>query len=385
MLFIQNVGIHTMINKFLFTYSIIIFMSFNVLAQFNALAQKEPLKVGVVGLTHTHVHWILGREDRGDIQIVGIVEPNRDLAERYSKQHGYPMNIVFNTIEEMIATTHPEAVTAFGAIYEHLKIVEICAPLGVHVMVEKPLAVSLEHAEKMEALAEKYNIHLLTNYETTWYPSNHKSYDLVKSGAVGELRKVIIRDGHKGPKKIGVNSEFLEWLIDPVQNGGGAIMDFGCYGVNLMTWLQNGQKPNTVTAVTQQLQLENNPKVDDDAIIILKYDNSNAIIQASWDWPIGRKDMEIYGLNGVIYADNRNNLRVRIAEGYDGYKEESYNLEELKAPLDDPFALFAAVIKNEIILKPFDLSSLKNNMIVMEILEAARKSAETKRTIEINE
>lgn len=365
-------------HKILFTFGIIILVSIHV------FAQKEPLKVGIVGLTHTHVHWILGREGRGDIQIVGIVESNRDLAERYSKQHGYPMSIVFNSIEEMIGKTHPEAVTAFGTIYEHLKVVEICAPLGIHVMVEKPLAVSLEHAKKMEALANKYDIHLLTNYETTWYPSNHKAYDLVKSGVVGDLRKVIIRDGHKGPKKIGVNSEFLEWLIDPVQNGGGAIMDFGCYGVNIMTWLQNGQKPNTVTAVTQQQQRENNPQVDDDATIILTYDSSNAIIQASWDWPIGRKDMEIYGLNGAIYADNRNSLRVRIAEGYDGYKEESYTLEERPVPLDDPFALFAAVIKNEIILNPFDLTSLENNMIVMEILEAARKSAKTKRMIKIN-
>lgn len=368
-----------MIHKILFIFSIMILLPLNV------FAQKEPLKVGVVGLTHTHVHWILGREDRGDIEIVGIVEPNRDLAERYSKQHGYPMAIVFNTMEEMINTTQPEAVTAFGTIYDHLKVVEISAPLGIHVMVEKPLAVSLEHAKKMEALAKKHNIHLLTNYETTWYPSNHKAYDILKSGTVGDLRKVVIRDGHKGPKKIGVNSEFLEWLIDPVQNGGGAIMDFGCYGVNLMTWLQNGEKPNTVTAVTQQLQAENNPKVDDDATIILTYDNSNAIIQASWDWPMGRKDMEIYGLTGAIYADNRNDLRVRIAEGYDGYKEEVYNLEERQAPLDDPFALFAAVIRNEIILDSFELTSLKNNMIVMEILEAARKSAQSKKTIEINE
>lgn len=368
-----------MINKYLLAYSIFILLSFNL------LAQKEPIRVGVVGLTHTHVHWILGREDRSDIQIVGIVEPNRDLAERYSKQHGYPMSIVFNTMEEMIATTQPEAVTAFGTIYEHLKVVETCAPLGIHIMVEKPLAVSLEHAKKMEALAKKYEVHLLTNYETTWYPSNHKAFDMLKSGTIGDLRKVIIRDGHKGPKKIGVNNEFLEWLIDPVQNGGGAIMDFGCYGVNLMTWFQNGQKPNTVTAVTQQQQRENNPKVDDDATIILTYDNANAIIQASWNWPIGRKDMEIYGLDGVIYADNRNNLRVRLSEGYDGYEEESYNLEERQAPLDDPFALFAAVINNDIILKPFDLSSLKNNMIVMEILEAAIESAKTNKTVEIDD
>ena len=368
-----------MLHKFLFTYAILILLSLY------AFAQNEPLKIGVVGLTHSHVHWILGRKDRGDIEIVGIFEPNQDLAEQYSEQHSYPMSIVYNTIEEMIKKTNPEAVTAFGNIYDHLKIVEICAPLGIHVMVEKPLAVSLEHAEKMERLAKENNIQLLTNYETTWYPSNHKAYDLLRSGAVGDLRKVIVHDGHKGPKKIGVNAEFLEWLTDPKLNGGGAIMDFGCYGANLVTWLSNGKRPNSVTAVTQQLQTENNPKVDDDAIIILTYGNFNALIEASWDWPIGRKDMEIYGLNGVLYADNRNNLRIRISEGYDGYKEESFYLEERNAPLDDPFALLAAVIRNKIVLKPYDLSSLENNMIVMEILDAAKKSAISKKTIIFND
>lgn len=95
--------------------------------------------------------------------------------------------------------------------------------------------------------------------------------------------------------------------------------------------------------------------------------------------------MEIYGLDGAIYADNRTHLRVRMAVGYDGYTEESNDLEERPAPFDDPFALFAAVINNEITLDPYDLSSLENNMIVMEILEAAKESAMTKRTITIND
>jgi len=349
----------------------------------NSMAQNNPLEIGIIGLTHTHVHWIFDSEKHGDIKIVGIVETNKDLAERYAKQHGYSMNMVYDTMEEMIEDAHPEAVSAFGTIYEHLEVVEKAAPLGIHVMVEKPLAVSLKHAKKMEALSKKYKIHLLTNYETTWYPSNHEAYKLVENDSIGAIRKVVIRDGHKGPKKIGVNKEFLDWLIDPIQNGGGAITDFGCYGVNLMTWLMKGKKPLSVTAVTQQQQAENNPKVDDDATIILKYTNSNAIVQASWNWPIGRKDMEIYGLKGVIYADNRHDLRIRISEGYDGYIEESYKLEERIAPFNDPFSLFAAVIRNEIALEPFDLSSLENNMIVMEILDAAIKSAKTKKTIEI--
>jgi len=344
-------------------------------------SQDEPIKIGVVGLTHTHVHWILGSNDSKDFKIVGIVEPNKDLAKRYLDQYGLSMDLVYDTMDDMINAVHPEAVTAFGTIFEHLSVVETCAPKGIHVMVEKPLAVSLEHAIKMKALAEQYNIHLLTNYETTWYPTNHRAKTLLDEGAIGDVRKVVVRDGHRGPKKIGVNSEFLDWLTDPVQNGGGAITDFGCYGANLMTWLMDGEKPMTVTAVTQQQQPENNPKVDDDATIILTYKNSNATIQASWDWPIGRKDMEIYGLTGAIDADNRYDLGVRIAEGYDGFDETSYRLEEREAPYNDPFSFFAAVVKDKITLKPYDLSSLENNMMVMEILDGAIRSAKTHETI----
>ncbi|HMB63498.1 MAG TPA: Gfo/Idh/MocA family oxidoreductase [Eudoraea sp.] len=344
-------------------------------------AQEAPLKLGVAGLTHTHVHWILGREDRGDIDLVGIVEPNRELALRYSRQHGFPMSMVYGSLEEMIAATSPEAVAAFGTIYDHLGVVAVCAPRGIHVMVEKPLAVSLDHAKQMKTLAKKHQIHLLTNYETSWYPTNVKARELLKEGRIGKLRKVVIRDGHKGPKRIGINREFLDWLTDPLLNGGGAIMDFGCYGANLMTWLQDGQKPLSVTAVTQQLQPENNPEVDDDATLILTYGNSNATIQASWNWPIGIKDMAIYGEDGVVYADNQNTLRIRLSEGYDHFQETSFELTKREAPYDDPFSVLAAIVRNKLALHPYDPYSLENNMIVMEILEAARESADTKRTI----
>ena len=158
-------------------------------------------------------------------------------------------------------------------------------------------------------------------------------------------------------------------------------MDFGCYGANISTWLLNGKKPVSVTAVTQQLQPESNPRVDDEATIILSYENTKATIQASWNWPIGRKDMEIYGRRGAIFADNRKDLRLRIAEGYDGFKESFYKLAERSSPYNDPFSLFAAVVSNEIVLAPYDLSSLENNMVVMQILEAARHSAKTGRTV----
>ncbi|MEM9546061.1 MAG: Gfo/Idh/MocA family oxidoreductase [Bacteroidota bacterium] len=349
-----------------------------------ANGQNKPLKIGVIGLTHTHVHWIFNSVKKENFEIVGIVESNRELAQRYADQYAYPMERVYESMDDLIKNAKPEAVTAFGSIYEHLEVVETFAPLGIHVMVEKPLAVNLEHAEKMKALADQHNIHLLTNYETTWYPTNHKTQELIKKDSIGEIRKIIVRDGHKGPKKIGVNQEFLDWLTDPILNGGGAVIDFGCYGANLSTWLMNGKKPLSVLALTQQLQPENNPQVDDEAIIILNYENANAIIQASWNWPIGRKDMEVYGLDGVIYTDNRNDLRLRIPTGYDTFTEEKTNLGERKTPYHDPFALFVAVIREEIQLEPYDLSSLENNMVVMEILEAAIQSANSGKAIDLN-
>ena len=247
---------------------------------------KEPLRVGVIGLTHTHVHWIFGSEPRGDIQIVGIVEPNRELAQRYADQYNFSMDKVYDTMDELFKNTQPKAVTAFGSIYAHLEVVEAVAPRGIHVMVEKPLAVSAEHAQNMKALAEKYGIHLLTNYETTWYPTTHKAYELVKTeNRIGSIRKIMVHDGHKGPKKIGVNKEFLDWLTDPVLNGGGAEIDFGCYGANLLTWFMDGQRPNSVTAISTQLQAENNPKVQDESIILLQYDDAVAVIKVPGTGP----------------------------------------------------------------------------------------------------
>jgi len=340
---------------------------------------SRTLKVGVIGLVHSHVHWILGRENRKDIEIVGIVEPNRDLASKYARQHGYSMDIVYDTMEEMIEQTKPEAVTAFNTIYDHLKVVEYCAPKGIHIMVEKPLAVSWEHASKMIALAKKHNIYLLTNYETSWYPSNQAAYDgIYNSGQIGDIKKIVFRTGHQGPIEIGCNPEFLEWLTDPVLNGGGALTDFGCYGANLTTWLLKGAHPTSVTCTVQQIKPTMYPKVEDEATIILTYPHSQVIIQASWNWPLSIKDMEVYGNEGYIYC--KNSLDMEILE-----KSNNQSVEKKASPLpsmvDDPFALLQQVVKEGYTLPPFSPSSIENNTIVMQILEAAKISVKTNSTV----
>jgi predicted dehydrogenase len=346
-----------------------------------AFAQEGPLKIGVAGLNHGHVGWVFTANKRPDIEIVGIAEPNRELAERYIKQHGLSKDLLFSSLEEMLEKTQPEAVAGFGTTFAHLEIVRACAPRGIDVMVEKPLAVSYAHALEMSKLAKKHGIQVITNYETSWYPTNEKAHQFLLDGQIGDARKIVVRDGHRGPKKIGVGPEFLEWLTDPELNGAGALMDFGCYGANLSTWLLEGQKPISVTAITQQLNPLDNPKVDDEATIILTYPKAQTIIEASWNWPIGRKDMEIYGLTGAIFSDNARQLRLRMAKGYDGFDEQKFELESRTAPFNDPFSVLKAVVRKEITLNAFDPYSLENNLIVMEILEAAKESAASGKTV----
>jgi predicted dehydrogenase len=349
-----------------------------ILAQRDTGALK-PVRVGVVGLVHAHVNWILGREKMDDIEIVGIAEPNRKLAESYSKQHGYSMNIVFNTIEEMAEKTKPEVVVAFNSIYDHLKTVEYCAPRGIHVMVEKPLAVSVAHAEKMLALAKKNNIYLLTNYETSWYGSNKAAWQIInEKNEIGGIRKIVFNTGHQGPVEIGCNPEFLEWLTDPVLNGGGAITDFGCYGANLCTWFMKGELPLTISATTQQMKPELYPKVDDEATIVLTYSKAQVIIQASWNWPFGRKDMEVYGKDGYVFCLDRENMLL-MRNG----KKQKDTVKAAPMPdgSRDPFMYFANVVRGKIKMDRFDLSAPANNEIVIKILEAAKHSAKTGKTV----
>ena len=341
-----------------------------------AAGEAEPLRLGIAGLSHSHVHGILGRSGT-DVRIVGIAEPNRELAERYAKRYGLAEALLYGSLEEMLAKAKPEAVAAFGPTDQHRAVVEACAPRGIHVMVEKPLAFDAGEALAMQALAERHRVHLLTNLETTWYPSVHAVQSLVQEGAIGEIRKVVVHDGHRGPKEIGVEPEFLAWLTDPVRNGGGALTDFGCYGANLMTFLMGGEAPLTVTALTQQVKPAIYPRVDDEATIVLTYPRAQAILQASWNWPVSRKDMEVYGERGYALAPDRSTLRLRRDEPS---PEEVLLLEPRPAPLGDPFAYLAAVVRGDVAVAPADPSALANNVTVARILDAARESARTGRT-----
>ena len=349
------------------------------IAESSPQSAGKPLRVAIVGLVHGHVAGFLRSAlKRSDVQVVGIAELDQQLAHRYSNEFTLDSQLLYSDVEQMLTSAQPQAVLVYTDTRDHRRIVEAAARHHIPVMMEKPLAVSVEDALAIKRAADVAHIPVLVNYETTWYPSNTAVYQLVHDGALGEVRKVVIHDGHKGPKEIGVPPEFLSWLTDPSRNGAGALFDFGCYGADLMTWLMSGEAPITVTAVTQRLKPDIYPLVDDEATVILTYAKAQAILQASWNWPFDRKDMEVYGETGQAITVSRDDLRVRR-------KGENQELQKsvpaLTTPHNDSISYLIAVISGEI--KPSGLSALDTNVTVVRILDAARESAKTGRTIKL--
>ena len=339
-----------------------------------------PIRVAVVGLVHQHIAGFLPQLPlHPEIQLVGIEEPDIAVADRYKQQFHLDPKLFYTQIDTMIERTHPQALLVYTAISDHRRVIEIAAAHSVSVMVEKPLSTSLADALEIRRIARAHHIEVLVNYETTWYASNYEAYEELQQGKLGILRKTIIRDGHQGPQEIGVSPEFLRWLTDPKKDGAGALFDFGCYGADLMTWLMHGETPVSVTAVTQTHKPKLYPRVDDDAKVILRYPTAQAIILASWDWSFSVKNMEVYGTKGYAFTQGSDHLQVRYAE-----KQQASLIAAppLGPPNDNSLHYLIEVLRGKLIPKG-DLSALDTNLIVMQILDAARESARTGQTIQL--
>lgn len=332
--------------------------------------QTGPLRIGIIGLTHDHVHGLLWNASRrDDIVIVGIAEPNRDLFDRRAAKYKLDPSLYHASTAEMLDVTKPEAVSVMCSIKEHVHAIEACAPRGVHLLFEKPLAFSRADARRIESLAHQHRVLALTNFETSWYASVREAGRLVDSGELAPLRRMNFRHGHKGPQEIGCSQDFLAWLTDPEGNGGGAIVDFGCYGAVLSTWMMHGQRPTSVTARASTLKPAIYPRVDDDATIVLTYPTATAVIEASWCWTHDNKEMDLYTDRASIHAAKWDALSVR---------EPDKPATEIKPPakpahLADEWTYLRNVVRGQCEVDP--LSSLEYNVIVAEILDDARKAA----------
>lgn len=343
-----------------------------------AFAQQPPIRVAIVGLEHGHVSGFLKQfPNQREVELVGIVDSDTELSHRYEQQFHLDPGLFYGQLDAMIAARHPQALLVYTSVGKHREVIEAAARNGLSVMVEKPLTMSLEDALAIRRAAREHRIEVLVNYETTWYASNRAAYDEVVKGSLGELRRIVVHDGHEGPKEIGVPPEFLKWLQDPEQNGDGALYDFGCYGADLVTWLMHGESPLSVTAVTQTDKPQIYPRVADESTVIVRYPKAQAVLMGSWNWPFSRKDMEVYGATGYAITVGPDKLRLRTKT----QAQESETTAPPLAPPNDGSLHYLAAVLNGTLKPAGDLTSLETNVVVMQILDAARQSAREGKTV----
>jgi predicted dehydrogenase len=332
--------------------------------------------IAVVGLVHSHVWGHLQEVVSGQqARLVGVAETEPELVAEAQKR-GVPANLVFADWKKMIDQQKPEIVWAFVENNRHREIVEYAAPRKIHVLFEKPLASNYKEALAIRDLARKHGIYVMTNYQMAWWPANYTTKELADSGAIGKVWRLHGIVGHGGPGgPTGLNKYFFNWLTDPVKNGGGALVDFGCYNALWSLWYLG--RPETVYAQSNQLRPNEFPKVEDNADIILSYKQGVAILEGSWDLPYGFQDLEVFGLGGGIHMDS-GGVTLRKSG-----QREAQKVPVKVLPPESAAPLAAMIHSIESQTEPQGLTSLDMNVQVVEILDAAKESLKTGRAVRL--
>lgn len=346
-----------------------------VLASGAPKAADTKTRLAIIGLDHDHV-WGLLKDLSGEpnAELVAIADTHQALVDQAKTK--VPASVKFySDYVKMLDETKPDGVIVTTENDRHLEILRECAKRHIHYSTEKPMATNAADAREMERLANQAGIKVMVNYWNVWVAPTHNLYHRVRDNQLGPVQRIIVQYGHQGPKEIGVSQYFADWLYDPVKNGGGAIMDFGCYGAEWAVWLKG--RPTRVSAVTQKLKVDQHNAVDDDATIVLDYADGTAIIEASWDWPYNMGQVQVFGPKGSLLATAKDLFFRSFSDSVAkvGLEGERVALDPPAGETNNPVSYFVDCIRNN---KPIeDPLSMKLNVQVMEILDAARESART--------
>ncbi|MEN0020091.1 MAG: Gfo/Idh/MocA family oxidoreductase [Planctomycetota bacterium] len=348
---------------------------FTTLAIGNDSNDDVPLRLAVLGCGHGHVEGLLWHaQRRDDVELVGIWDRDSALRDRMAEKYAVDDAVLFDDLHELLNEAKPEAVAINSPTSQQLALVQASVGTASVVMVEKPLGMSAAEVEAMRAAANEAGSTIVVNYETTWYASLAELKRRVDAGELGTIRRLVAHHGHLGPIEIGCSDDFLAWLLDTEQNGGGALPDFGCYGLNHAYWLFGGRKPVSVMASMRTLKPDKYAGAEDDATVLLDYGDAEVVIHASWAWPDSRKRLWVYGDKGWAVPYEGDRLEITIGDR----ETQQITAPPLTGADRDMFAMMKRVARGG---EPGGLSSFENAVFVREMLDAAAESAEQGRAI----
>jgi predicted dehydrogenase len=240
------------------------------------LAKKY--RVAVAGLVHDHIWSVLKSfAEHPQVDLVGAADPNPPLLDQVKRQAGIDEH--FHDVTEMLDKVKPDIVLVYTDNASGADVVEAAAERGIHAVVEKPMAATLEQADRMLMAAEKHGTYLMINWPIAWNASYRHAFKLAKEGDVGHIWHVRHHSSHEGPREIGCSQYFWEWLYDKRRNGAGALIDYCSYGAVINSYLLG--RPNAVTGVAGRF-VKTDIAVDDNAVLILKYPHAVGLTEGSW-------------------------------------------------------------------------------------------------------
>jgi predicted dehydrogenase len=342
-----------------------------------AALAAAPYRIAVVSMSHSHAGGHLERMLKSDaVTLVGVGENAPDLVAR-ARKLGVRDDLIFPDWRQMIDRVQPDVVWAFTETNRHVEVVEYCAPRKVHVMVEKPLSATHAEALAIERAATRHGIRVFTNYSTAWQPAVYAARAALAAGHIGSVTRMRVAIGHMGPGDPR-KSAFAAWLADPIKNGGGALMDFGCYGVLQSLWYKG--RPDSVLATANQLRPDEFPKVEDHAVILLHYQDGVAILEASWNLPARpASGFEIFGQKGSLNVGAT--IELRLNAGGRAAAATSLPVDPLPPERADALAYMGERLRAN---QPLEgLVALPINVMLAEILDAAKESVRTGRVVKL--
>ena len=330
----------------------------------------KTYRVGVASLVHDHVwgelrHW----NSLPNAELIAAGDLNADLRER--AQRDYQIPTVYPSWQEML---HAEGdrldiVQIAAENNVHAEIVEACAARGIHVITEKPMAATLAQAERMVKAAEQAKITLLVNWPTEWRATWQEFERRLLAGEIGQIRYYKYRSAHNGPREIGCDPHFVEWLYDAEKNGAGAFMDYCCYGAAMCArFLGLPHKANGLRAILAK----DYPLPDDNAIVTLQYAHAFGVLEASWTQTTGylSHNPMAYGADGALAISGENLILLRP-----GKPAETITPPPLEAPRrNGPEYLLHCLETNT---PPEGVGSMAVSRDAQEILEAGLRAADT--------
>ncbi|MEM7233510.1 MAG: Gfo/Idh/MocA family oxidoreductase [Planctomycetota bacterium] len=317
-----------------------------------------------------------------DAYLLAVASPTPGNAEAFAKAHGIPN--AFLSVEPMLGLAEIEMVIVGSPNDTHCDIVVAAARAGKHVVVEKPLCLNLDEADRMISACRDAGVKLMYAEELCFAPKYVRLKELLDSGALGDPILLKQAEKHDGPHA----AHF--WDVD--RSGGGVAMDMGCHAIEFFRWMLGRPKIRSVYAQMGTYVHGDKTRGDDNAILTIEFENGAiGMAEESWTSRGGMDDKaEVHGTEGQAYADllRGNSILTYSGKGV-GYAVEkagntngwSFVMPEESWNYGFPQEIehFIDCVKND--KKP--LVTGEDGRAVLEAIFAAYESAGTGRKVEL--